>query len=222
MTDTSWSAVAKRAGVGVLAATLLGCGGGAAMSTSDGTTVASGNPLPDTTRPVTTPHAITAAPDRALLVVLCPAECEPFAIVDASGAIVAEVGAHGRAVLDVAPGTATFYALADQAGDRISGELAAGGIYYAAIGEHASGVHFVNVTPHSADGRWEHIAEYLADTTEREIDPDHRGELDARVVTPQLAGRMSALDTRAGEMDAAHQAERTIHTEDGSAVPGSP
>jgi hypothetical protein len=219
MSRTSWKSAAQRAGLGALVAGLIGCGGAAATGGGADTTATTGNPLPDVTRPVSIPRAITASSDHALLVVFCAAECEPFAIVDGTGAIVAEVGAHGRAVLDVAPGTATYYALGDQAQDRISGEVTAGGIYYAAIAEHATGAHFVSLSPRLADGRWAHIAEYLADTTEREIDPDRRGELDARVVTPQLRPRMTSLDSRAGEMDATHADERTIHAEDGSVTP---
>lgn len=219
MSGTIWAAWARRTGAGVAALAWVGCGGGSAVTAGDGTTVGSGHPLPDVTRVVTTPHAIAAAADRATVVVLCAAECEPFAIVDASGAIVAEVGAHARSVLDVAPGAVTYYALGEQAEDRVSGELSGGGVYYLAIAEHGARAHFATLSPRLPDGRWTHISEYLADTTEHEIDPDRRAELDARVVTPQLRPRMSALDTRAGEMDATHADERTIHAEDGSVAP---
>ncbi len=206
--------IRKTVGIGVAAAA-IGCGGGG----GGGGSASGGTTLPTATHAVTTARAITAPADRALMVFLCPADCEPFAVVDASGAIVAQVATHDRALVDVAPGAVTFYALAGAEGDRISGEVSAGGVYYAAISTHGAMPRFTTVSPRSADGRWDHVAEYLNDTHETEIDPAHRAELDAQVVTPQLRPRMTALDTRAGEMDATHQEERTIHAEDGTATP---
>jgi hypothetical protein len=209
---------AVRVGVTVAAATWLGCGGGG----GDGEAAGGAHTLPEVTHSVSIARPITAPSDRALMVFLCPAECEPFAIVDGSGAIVAQIATHDRALVDVAPGTVTFYALAGDNGDRIAGEVTAGGVYYAAISAHGAMPHFATISPRSADGRWDHVAEYLADTEETEIDPEQRATLDEQIVTPQLRPRMTQLDTRAGEMDAAHQDERTIHAEDGAVTPPQP
>jgi hypothetical protein len=217
----------------------LGCGGssssggttsssgGGATSSSGGSTsggTASTAPagehaVPDVTRAVTVPHGTTASSGHALLVVMCPADCTPFAIVDASGAIVAEVASHDRAMIDVAPGAVTYYAVSETASDRITGEVAASGVYYAAINPHSAAQRFAMIAPGAADGRWEHVAEYLADTHEKDIDPARRGSLDERIVNAELRTLMTELDTRAGEMDAAHREMRTIHAEHGTQIP---
>lgn len=210
-----------RRAIGVVALVLLGCGG--ASASGGGAGGGGGHTLPTATRAVTIPRSIDALSDsaHATVVVLCPAECGPYAIVDGSGAIVAEVGTRQRAVLQLPAGPVTLYALDESHGDRVSGEVAAGGVYYLAADVHTTGVRFVQLSPRSVDGRWDHVREYFADTEEREIDPDHRGELDEVIVTPQLAPRTSALDTRAGEMDAAHRDERTIQAADGTLLPPS-
>lgn len=217
----AWSGL-LRAGAVTLA--LVGCGGASAGGGGGGGSTIGGDSsaatsLPAAMRPVTVARGMQASPDHALIVVLSPSDGGPYAIVDASGAIVAEVGPRDRALIDATPGTVTYYALADSAGDRISGEVVAGGVYYAAVDPRGSGIRFVTVSPRSADGRWERLSELIGETEEQEIDPEQRGALDAHVVTPQLRPRMSALDTRAGEMDPTHLDERTLHAEEGSLTP---
>ncbi|MFO0681153.1 MAG: hypothetical protein U0234_03835 [Sandaracinus sp.] len=220
---TAWSGLFRASAMALALAGCGGAGGGGGGGAGGGATVggdsAAATSLPAAMRPVTVARGLQASPDHALIVVLSPSDGGPYAIVDASGAIVAEVGPRDRALIDATPGTVTYYALADSAGDRISGEVVAGGVYYAAVDPHGSGIHFVTVSPRSADGRWDHLSELIGETEEQEIDPAQRGALDAHVVTPQLRPRMSALDTRAGEMDAAHLDERTLHPEEGSLTP---
>lgn len=231
MSTTSWMRTMRTTGASALALWSLACGGAAASGSGGTTTSAtsgtdtstsapvSEHAVPDVTRAVTVAHAMSAPSAHALLVFLCPADCTPYAIVDASGAIVAEVASHDRAVLEVAAGTVTYYAISETASDRITGEVSAGGVYYAAINAHSAGQRFATIGPHSADGRWEHVAEYLANTHEKEIDPDHRRALETRIVNGQLRTLMTELDARAGAMDAAHREERTIHAEDGGVIP---
>ena len=221
----------KRAVAMALVAWTLGCGGSSGggtgsastASSSGGSTTpaapASEHAVPDVTTPVTVPHGMSAPSGHALVVIMCPADCTPFAIVDASGAIVGEVASHDRVVLDVAPGAVTYYAFSETASDRISGEVTAGGVYYAALNAHSAGQRFATIAPGGADGRWEHVAEYLGETHEKEIDPARRTQLDDRIVNAELRTQMSELDARAGEMDASHREMRTIHAEHGAQVP---
>jgi hypothetical protein len=177
--------------------------------------------VPDATRPVTVQRPLTASAGRALVVFLCPADCAPYAIVDASGAIIAEISSHTRMLVDVAPGPVTFYAISAANADRISGEVSAGGVYYAAVSAHSAGGRFATISPQNPDGRWEHAGELVADTHEVELDPERRPALDAHIVNAELRPRMSELDTRAAQMDQTHRDERTVHAEDGAlAAPG--
>jgi hypothetical protein len=231
MSTTGWTRAAKTTSASALIAWSIGCGGGASSgattttttdTTAGGTTTtapASEHAVPDVTRAVTVPHGMSAPSGHALVVFMCPADCTPFAIVDASGALVGEIASHDRATLEVAAGAVTFYAVSETASDRISGEVTAGGVYYAAINAHSAGQRFATIAPHNPDGRWEHVAEYLTDTHEKEIDSARRGELEARIVNSQLRTLMTELDARVAEMDATHRDERTIHAEDGSQIP---
>ncbi len=203
----------------VLAAAVLGgCGGGAAQASSSETRT-----WVEAMQTVEAAHALEAPTERALMVFMCPADCPPTVIVDRGGAIVAEISAHGRAVVEVDPGPVTFYALEVTEGGRISGEVRAGGTYFATVSRHASGgpaLRFMTLAPTSIGDRWAHLSEFVADTHEQAIDPVRRAALDEQVTTPELQPHMSGLDTRAGEMDAEHQQERTILPDDGFAPRG--
>jgi hypothetical protein len=197
---------------------LAGCGGAAATSGTDDST--SARTWVDAIHDVEIAHPLDAPAERALMVFLCPADCPPTVIVSSTGAMVAQISAHGRALVEVEPGPVTFYALEPSEGDRISGEVRAGGTYFATVSRHASGgpaLRFMTLGPASIGDRWAHLGEFLTDTHEQEILAADRAALDEQVTTAELQPRMSALDTRAGEMDAEHQAERTILPDDGTA-----
>lgn len=231
MANTSWLRAKAITGLGALALWTTACGGGAASGGSASTsgsesttateassaeTATTESGVPDATRPVTVQRPFTASSGHALLVFLCPADCAPYAIVDASGAIVAEVTSHTRMLVDVAPGPVTFYAISAANADRISGEVTAGGVYYAAISAHSAGERFATISPQNPDGRWEHAGELVTDTHEVELDAERRPALDAHIVNAELRPRMAELDTRAGQMDQTHRDERTLHAEDGA------
>jgi len=161
--------------------------------------------------------SLTADASSATLVIMQPStHFGSVNILDAQGHLLGQISDRSHTVLHVNPGEVRLYAIPERQGswgDRIVGTVEAGRVYYATIGMRWGGLTFLALNPRSADERWSHRDEFLANTPSVAMDPDQVALAVSEI--GDAASLIEQVDHTVDRMDEAHLAERTILPGDG-------
>lgn len=170
-------------------------------------------------RPITVPapdNPSAAVPDQATIVIVQPTtDVRVVNILDATGRLVGQLNYQSQTAVRIPPGPVRLYATAERQpsfGDRITGTVLAGKVYFATISVRYGGLRFLALKPSSRDDRWSHREQYLRRPAVV-MDPARIPE--ATAALGDAAEMLKGADRFADRLEGAQRDERTIAPEDG-------